>query len=54
MQQAAADYTQLDDNDLLARHDDRTRLSKAYDALTVEFDRRARAAWAAADKTREQ
>jgi hypothetical protein len=59
MQQQAADYTQLDDPDLFderrhvreklerlpARHADRTRLTKVLDALTDEFDRRARSAW---------
>jgi hypothetical protein len=57
--QQAADYTQLDDPELFAesrhvrekleslpaRHADRTRLTKVLDALTDEFDRRARAAW---------
>jgi hypothetical protein len=59
MQHPAADYTQLDDPDLFeerrhireklerlpARHADRTRLATVLDALTHEFDRRARSAW---------
>jgi hypothetical protein len=59
MQQLAADYTQLDDPDLFeerrhvrerlqslpARHAERARLTAVLDALTTEFDRRARAAW---------
>ncbi len=57
--QQAADYTQLNDPDLFAErrrvgeqlerlpagHADRTRLTAVLDALTDEFDRRARAAW---------
>jgi hypothetical protein len=53
------DYSQLDDPDLFAerrhvrekletlpsRHVDRTRLTAVLDALTTEFDRRARSAW---------
>jgi hypothetical protein len=59
MQQTAADYTELDDPDLFeerrhvrekleslpARHADRSRLSAVLNALTDEFDRRARSAW---------
>jgi hypothetical protein len=59
MRQQAPDYTRLDDPDLFAecrrvrerlarlpaRHVDRTRLAAVLDALTSEFDRRARAAW---------
>jgi hypothetical protein len=59
MQQMAADYTRLDDPDLFeerrhvreklerlpACHTDRTRLTAVLDALTHEFDRRARSAW---------
>jgi hypothetical protein len=59
MQQPAADYTQLDDPDLFderrhvreklerlpPRHPGRTRLTAVLDALTDEFDRRARSAW---------
>jgi hypothetical protein len=59
MQQPAEDYTRLDDTDLFeerrrvreqlerlpTRHADRPRLTAALDALTDEFDRRARAAW---------
>ena len=59
MQQPTADYTQLDDPDLFeerrhlreklasvpALHPGRTRLTTTLDALTSEFDRRARAAW---------
>jgi hypothetical protein len=61
MQQTVADYAQLDDPDLFdeqrhvreklaslpARHVDRARLAAVLDALTDEFDRRARAAWQA-------
>ena len=57
--QPAADYTQLADSDLFnerrhiggkleclpARHADRARLAAMLDALTEEFDRRARSAW---------
>ena len=57
--QQQADYTQLNDPDLFAerrhvreqlehlpaRHANRTRLATVLDALTDEFDRRARAAW---------
>ena len=57
--QQATDYTQLDDPELFserrhvreklerlpARHADRTRLTAVLDALTNEFDRRARSAW---------
>jgi hypothetical protein len=53
------DYTQLDDPELFEerrrvrerlqslppRHVDRTRLTAVLDALTTEFDRRARTAW---------
>ena len=67
MQQPTADYTQLDDPDLFeerrhvreklaslpATHADRTRLTTTLDALTSEFDRRARAEWAAATKVGE-
>ena len=67
MQQTAADYTQLGDPELFeerrhvrekldrlpARHADRTQLTTVLDALTSEFDRRARAEWAAATKVRE-
>jgi hypothetical protein len=59
MQQAAEDYTQLNDPDLFeerrhmreklerlpAHHADRTQLAAVLDALTSEFDRRARSAW---------
>ena len=59
MQQPAADYTQLDDPELFeerrrvrerlqslpACHAERIRLTAVLDALTTEFDRRARTAW---------
>jgi hypothetical protein len=61
MQQTAADYAQLDDPGLFGeqrrvreklaglppRHADRARLAAVLDALTDEFDRRARSAWRA-------
>jgi hypothetical protein len=57
--QPAADYSQLDDPGLFAErrrvrerlqslpahHAERARLTAVLDALTNEFDRRARAAW---------
>jgi hypothetical protein len=60
-------YTQLDDPDLFgecrhvrakleclpAHHSDRTRLTAVLKALTDEFDRRARDAWAPAAKARQ-
>lgn len=59
MRQPATDYTKLDDHELFeecrrvherlvalpALHADRVRLTRVYDALTDEFDHRARAAW---------
>lgn len=53
------DFTQLDDPELFEErhhvrekidalprcHPDRLRLAEVYDALTQEFDRRARSAW---------
>lgn len=59
MRRQEQDYTRLDDPDLFAecrhvrerlarlpaRHADRIRLTAVLDALTREFDRRARAAW---------
>ena len=67
MQQSAADYTQLGDPDLFEErhhvrekleclpesHPDRTRLATELDALTNEFNRRARTAWQQ-DKTTRQ
>jgi hypothetical protein len=55
----STDYTQLDDPELFeerrhmreklerlpAHHADRARLARQFDAMTEEFDRRARSAW---------
>ena len=59
MTSTQTDYTHLDDPALFAErrrvretlehlpegHTDRQALNQAYEALTSEFDRRARAAW---------
>jgi hypothetical protein len=59
MNSTRTDYRQLDDPELFAerrrvrekllrlppRHADRSTLNRVYDALTDEFDRRARSAW---------